>query len=69
MRNSDDVYVNRYVIHRFRNVCSVEVRKGTFPSVTYDTLYATHSAPSEWELSAKLTEGSNVASSGIVGSA
>ena len=68
MRNSDDVYRNRYVYLHFRNVYSVEVRKGTFPSVTHDTLYAPHSAPSEGELSAKLTEGSNVATSGIVGS-
>ena len=58
----------QYVYIRFRNVDSVEVRKGTLPSVTYDTLCASHSAPSEGELSAKLTEGSNVAISGIVGS-
>ena len=62
------MFGNRYVYVRFRNVDSVEVRKGTLPSVTYDTLYAPHSAPSEGELSAKLTEGSNVAISGIVGS-
>ena len=63
------MFENLYVYVRFRNVDSVEVRKGTFPSVTYDTLYAPHSAPSEGELSAKLTEGSNVAIIGIVGSA
>ena len=68
MRNSGEVCGKQCVYLRFRNVYSVRVRKGTFPSVTYDTLYATHSAPSEGELSAKLTEGSNVASSGIVGS-
>ena len=39
LRNSDDVYRNRYVYTRFRNVYSVQVRKGTLPSVTYDTLY------------------------------
>ena len=68
MRNSGKVYGNLYVYVRFRNVDSVEVRKGTFPSATYDTLYTPHSAPSEGELSAKLTEGSNVAISGIAGS-
>ena len=69
MRNSDRVFGNLYVYVCFRNVYSVQVRKGTLPSVTYDTLCVTHNAPSEWELSAKLTEGSNVAIIGIVGSA
>ena len=49
LRNSGRVFGNLYVYVRFRNVYSVEVRKGTFPSVTYDTLYASHSAPSEGE--------------------
>ena len=50
LRNSDRVFENLYVYVRFRNVDSVEVRKGTLPSVTYDTLYAPRSAPSEGEL-------------------
>ena len=50
LRNSGRVFGNLYVYVRFRNVDSVEVSKGTFPSVTYDTLYAPHSAPSEGEL-------------------
>ena len=49
MRNSGRVFGNLYVYVRFRNVDSVEVRKGTFPSVTYDTLYAPHSAPLQGE--------------------
>ena len=69
MRNSDRVFGNRYVYLCFRNVDSVEVRKGTLPSVTYDTLYATIIAPLRKGSWRAAPEGSNVAISGIVGSA